>query len=742
MNQVQNSFLSFFKNSLNAIQQSVVECKTGVLLVRAGAGSGKTRVITSRMAYLMVEHEVPAHAIIALTFTNKASKEMKERIVSFLGDRSSLPYVGTFHSYCLKLLKSNPAYVAYPNFSILDQEDQEKIVRQLLIKYGLQKKITVKQVLGTISQIKHHHTDPALFQHTDKLMQELFIAYEREKNLAKSLDFDDLLHEVLKLFRTNNSFKEKFQATVRHILVDEYQDTNKVQHALLLHMVKSLDSNEFSIDSLCVVGDEDQSIYSWRGATIENIVDFKKDFPTAQIVTIEQNYRSVQPLLKLANGIISHNKQRSPKNLFSEKPAEDRAILLTCMSGYQESEMIALFLKKAAKKNPLKNYALLYRSHYQSRSFEESFIRHAIPYKVLGGVQFYDREEIKDLLCYLRLIVNPYDRVAFSRVINCPSRGLGDKFQEYFYEIWNIHHMLSFSQVGQLILSANLLTKSKKDTLAQFLALFETLTLDDSPSAALEYIIKKTEYADYIRASYDKEIAHNKIQNIEELVNSVSFTEKRDKKTMVNFLEDIALLKEKATATEGELECVRFMTLHGAKGLEFDTVILAGLEEGIMPSAHARYDEAAIEEERRLLYVGITRSCERLICTHARYRYTYGKMTDQIPSRFIEELDRRYITSTDTTNWQNGQYEDYFTQWLDGKSEHKKKISIQPALSAAKPVQKIAESAANFRLYQTVRHASFGIGIVQKIEEKSDELTYLTIRFGTGIKKIQAQYLE
>ena len=742
MDFIKNSFLSFFKNSLNAIQQSAVELKSGVLLVRAGAGSGKTRVITSRMAYLMIEHAVPAHTIIALTFTNKAAQEMKERITSFLGTQSPLPYVGTFHSYCLKLLKSNPAYIAYPNFSILDQEDQEKIVRQLLLKNGLQKKVTVKQVLGTISQIKHQSTDPALFQHTDKLMQELFLAYEKEKNLAKSLDFDDLLQEVLKLFRSNSSFKEKFQATIRHILVDEYQDTNKVQHALLLNMVKSLDSQEFNIDSLCVVGDEDQSIYSWRGATIENIVEFKKDFPTAQIITIEQNYRSVQPLLKLANGIISHNKQRSPKNLFSDKPADDRALLLTCMSGYQESEMIALFLKIAVKSNPLKNYALLYRSHYQSRSFEEAFIRHAIPYKILGGIQFYDREEIKDLLCYLKLIVNPYDRVAFSRVINCPSRGLGDKFQEYFYEIWNLHQLLSFSQVGQLILSTHVLTKSKQDTLAQFLALFETLTLDDSPSAAVEYIIKKTSYADYIRAAYDKEIVQAKIQNIEELVDSISFSEKRDKKTMVNFLEDIALLKEKAAATEGEIECVRFMTLHGAKGLEFDTVILTGLEEGTMPSAHARYDESAIEEERRLLYVGITRSCERLICTHARYRYTYGKMTDQIPSRFIEELDRRYITHDDTTNWQNSQYEDYFTKWLLGKPAYKEKVTIQPAISAAKPVQKLAEKTGGFRLYQTVRHASFGIGIVQKIEEKSDELTYLTIRFGVGVKKIQAQYLE
>ncbi len=738
-------FDNLFEHGLNPEQKQVVVEQSGVLLVRAGAGSGKTRVITARIAYLISRCHILPHTIVALTFTNKAAREMRERLHQYVGALSSVPYVGTFHSYCLKLLKTHSYYLPFPEFSILDAEDQEKIVRQLIIKYGLQKKVTARNVLAAISRIKNESLDNAFAQEPDPVIQELFVAYEKEKRIAQSFDFDDLLHEVLKLFRTNTTFKEKFQATVKHILVDEYQDTNKVQHELLLHMTKNGAGN-CTAESLCVVGDEDQSIYSWRGATIANIVEFKKDFPQAKAVTIAQNYRSVQPILQVANKVIAHNSFRSPKNLYSTKNGTDRIRLLSVGSGYQEAEALALFLKTGQKMVPLKEFALLYRSHYQSRSFEEAFIRHAVPYKILGGIQFYDREEIKDLICYLRLVVNPFDRIAFSRVINCPNRGLGDKFQEQFIELWNSQPALNFCQIAGMLINNDSQTKSKQDSLQEFISFFQSIRSSDLASSALEHFIKKTGYLHYLTVAFDKEIATAKAENVTELLNSLYFSEKTQTKSMVDFLEDVALLREKATAAEDkEVECVRLMTLHSAKGLEFNTVILAGLEEGILPSSHSRHSEAAVEEERRLLYVGITRACERLLFTHARYRYTYGQMVDQVPSRFMQELDTSVVIQHDASQWNTQHFIAYFSDWL--KQSHTLKelfhqVPVKKEIKRQETSQPLTQQKTGFKLYQLVQHDSFGPGIIQKIEEKAPDNVYLTVRFAGALKKIEARYVR
>jgi DNA helicase-2/ATP-dependent DNA helicase PcrA len=733
-------FDNLFEHGLNPEQKQVVVEQSGVLLVRAGAGSGKTRVITARMAYLISRCKVLPYTIVALTFTNKAAREMRERLHQYVGALDSVPYVGTFHSYCLKLLKTHSYFLPFPEFSILDAEDQEKIVRQLIIKYGLQKKVTARNVLAAISRIKNESLDN-IAQEADPVIQELFVAYEKEKRIAQSFDFDDLLHEVLKLFRTNTAFKEKFQATIKHILVDEYQDTNKVQHELLLHMTKN-SAGDCIADSLCVVGDEDQSIYSWRGATIANIVEFKKDFPQAKAVTIAQNYRSVQPILQVANKVIAHNSFRSPKNLYSTKNGTDRVRLLSVGSGYQEAEALALFLKTGQKSLPLKEFALLYRSHYQSRSFEEAFIRHAVPYKILGGIQFYDREEIKDLICYLRLVVNPFDRVALFRVINCPNRGLGDKFQEQFTELWNSHPALNFRQIAEMLLTNDSQTKSKQDSLQEFISFFQSVTSADLASSALEDFIKKTGYLQYLATAFDKEIATAKTENVTELLNSLYFSEKTQAKSMVDFLEDVALLREKATSEEDkEVECIRLMTLHSAKGLEFNTVILAGLEEGVLPSSHSRYSESAVEEERRLLYVGITRACERLLLMHARYRYTYGQMVDQVPSRFIQELDTSVVTEHDASQWNTHHFIAYFSDWLK-QSNSLKELFHQVPVKKQEQAKKETVIQTGFKLYQLVQHESFGPGIIQKIEEKAPGNIYLTVRFAAALKKIEARYVR
>lgn len=654
------AFNTFLTTQLNPEQQVAVQHKNGVLVVRAGAGSGKTRIITARMTYLILEAQVTPESIIALTFTNKAAREMKERMERFLSTR--LPYVGTFHSYCLRLLKTSPQFFDN-SFSILDETDQQQLIKGILQRFKLEKKITPRAVIYSISQYKNSKAittqhEPLL----DPLIKQLYYLYEQEKAQSHALDFDDLLLEVLKLFKSSSAFKQVFQQTVRHILVDEYQDTNTVQHELLKEMAQTPDK-ALAIDSVCVVGDEDQSIYSWRGATITNILNFSRDFPLTQHVTIEQNYRSVQPILDVANNIIARNGQRKPKNLWSTRSATDRVRVLHCASEYHEAEAIALGLKQISRTEPLEETAILYRSHYQSRPLEEAFIRHAIPYTVIGGIQFYERQEIKDLLAYLRLIVNPFDRIAFLRVINCPARGLGDKFQELFINTWNKQPLFDFKSVARLLLDTTQLTPLKARALEDFLALYNILDFTMLPSTALELILKNTQYLEYLKKNFDEDESVTKIENVKELAQAIAFFEMQGLISLDRFLDEVSLMQE-ATTKNDTNNSVKLMTVHAAKGLEFNTVIVAGLEEGIFPSGYAIQEDDRIEEERRLLYVAITRAKERLLLTHARYRYTWGQLSSQEPSRFLEELPRAHLQKHDGSYWSAAQWLSYFSQWL------------------------------------------------------------------------------
>lgn len=729
------NFQHFVANELNPEQQAVVIPKNGVLLVCAGAGSGKTRVITARMTHLIKEHNVRPQEIVALTFTNKAAREMKERMVKFLGEDSLLPYVGTFHSYCLRVLKSNSNLLSIGNFSLMDDSDQEKIIRALLTKFDLTKKITPKKVLSFISRIKNEATNAqermALYEQ-DMLMRDLYLAYEHEKAQSHCLDFDDLLIKTVELFDQYPHFKEQFQNSVRHLLVDEYQDTNKVQHALLKKMALN-SKNEFTVDSLCVVGDEDQSIYSWRGATVTNIINFSQDFPQTQYITIEQNYRSVQPILQAANEVISHNMIRNPKRLWSARQATDRIRVLSCSSGYQEGEALAIFLQKIQSQASLNSCAILYRSHFQSRAIEEALIRYKTPYKIIGGVQFYDRLEIKDLLSYLKLVVNPFDRLAFGRAINTPSRGLGDKFEQLFYEQWSQQPLLDFKGIAEILLSTNQLTRSKQEALKEFLSIFDGLMGSQRPSEIINTIINKSRYYQYLKDSFEEEEADIKKENVKEFINGIIYFEQNNATANLDiFLEEVALLQEALHASQEEQDQVKLMTFHAAKGLEFDTVILSGLEENIIPSAHSTYNPELLEEERRLLYVGITRARERLVISHTRYRFTYGQMTDQRASRFIEELPSNLVIKADTAHWNQTQMQHYFSDWLLNKPVKIEKIVYE----APKIVH-----AGNWKQGQIIMHATFGQGVVERIEKKADEKYYLTIRFKSGIKKLDSAFL-
>jgi len=750
MQDVQKQFNSFLETNLNNSQKKAVTHDSGSLLVVAGAGSGKTRVITARIANLILNKQVFPTEIVALTFTNKAAKEMQERIRHFLGSSKDVPFIGTFHAYCMYLLKKNAALLQIPFFSILDEDDQKKIIAGILARNNLTKKISVQSVSYRISGIKNKLINPgdAHAQYAnDPLFARIYQAYEQERIASKCFDFDDLLLEGLKLF-THKEFQAAFQQEVRHILIDEYQDTNVVQHELLKRMAKN-SKKQFAIDSICVVGDEDQSIYSWRGATVANIVDFKKDFPDTNLITIEQNYRSVQPILQVANQVIQHNKIRNPKQLWSERPASDRIGKINCLSEYHEGDMIAEFVSALVKKNPAQTTAILYRTHFQSRAIEEALVKKSIPYKIIGGIQFYERKEIKDLLAYLRLIVNPFDRPSFFRVINCPLRGLGDKFETVFYERWHQEPFLTFIDIAKKMIEEKAVGRAQTATLTDFIHIFETINPANKPSAILDQIISKTGYLAYLKKSYEQQELQERTENIRELTNAMQFFESNGTNRLDGFLNEVALMSDMQKKQTTDHNPVLMMTMHAAKGLEFDTVVIPGLEDGLLPSSRSLFEPEKLEEERRLFYVGITRAKERLLLSRCRYRYAYGQMTDQIESRFLDEVPSQYLFAHDLSHTRQPEAHLFFAQWLGTKKHTSSDIDTSPVLTFGKtatvskqkkPIPPKQDSA--WQKNQPVKHEKFGVGIVQSAKENLDESYTISVQFKEGLKKISSKFLE
>ncbi len=759
----QTDFKTFINEALNPEQKKAAIAQDGVFLVVAGAGSGKTRVITARIAHLILEQQAAPASIVALTFTNKAANEMKERVKQFLPYGCPVPFVGTFHSYCLQLLKRYNSLLRKPFVSILDEDDKHKILSDIIKRGNLGKQITASNLAFTISRIKNAAADGDIEKSTEyqfamPFVKEAFVLYEREKTASKCLDFDDLLIETVHLFSTNQEFKHQYQTTIDHILIDEYQDTNVIQHELLKQMC--LSGKKFTAQSLCVVGDEDQSIYSWRGATVTNFINLATDFPQAQTIKIEQNYRSVQPILDVANAVIKNNINRNPKKLWTEKKAHDRVRVVTSTSEYQEGDIVAQFLKTARLKQKLSSIAILYRAHHQSRVIEEALIRNTMAYKIIGGIQFYERKEIKDILAYLRLAINPFDRAAFFRIINHPTRGLGQKFEEEFYHLWNLEALFDFKQVAAQLLETGELTKVKKDSLTQFLNIFNVIDATTAPSAAIETIIHHTGFFGYLKASYDDKEAIGRIDNVKELQRAVRYLEEQKKTTIEQFLDDVALMQEKAQADEErESDAVLMMTLHAAKGLEFHTVIIIGVEDGLLPSSRSFVDPDSLEEERRLFYVGITRARERLLITHSKFRYTYGTMSSQPPSRFLTELPTDQFDHHDCSHSKTYHIDKIFADWLGmatATSPFKSELfTFHTAAKTAAPVHHKPKPAATFhatttssssassvwKKNQPVQHKTFGIGVIQMVEEKSDTQVYLQVKFKAGVKKLDAKFL-
>jgi len=742
---------------LNEQQKRAVLKIDGSSLIIAGAGSGKTRVITTRILNLIKNHEVNPAQILALTFTNKAAQEMRDRILAELPTDSFKPTIATFHSFCLQLLKKNIAFLPYETFSVLDSQDQQKMIQGILKRHNLEKEFNIKQLIFNISQYKNKNSDSVNAFSDHRLFMEIYNAYKQEKHLSKCFDFDDLILETVHLLKTNQIFKDLFQSRTRHILIDEYQDTNHTQHELLKLM--SLNSeNQLAIDSICAVGDEDQSIYSWRGATIKNMLTFNNDFPETETLKIEQNYRSTEHILEIAHSIIKNNSQRTYKKLWSDKKSLQKTIELECSSDYQESDAVVGCITAVHKKFPLQTIALLYRTHYQSRILEEALIKASIAYHIVGGIKFYERKEIKDLIAYLRLIANPFDRISLLRVINCPKRSLGPKFEELMINLWNDNPFFNFQDLLKYIITKNCISDSKQKIVQSFLDVFENINEKTSPTEAINQIITRTNYLSYLKDQFEKNEAQTKRENVYEFVRAVSHFEKEHAQTITELLDEIALMQDKLGETTNE-SFVQLMTLHSAKGLEFDTVIIAGLEDGMLPSNPA-IQESNIEEERRLFYVGITRAKERLVLTHAKYRNSFGQTNAQFSSRFLEEIPRHMIFEQSAQRWSKQQFITYFTSWVTSsltppvpKNEFAQTFSFSqqeqqsstvftrpaPHTFATKP--KTVIRSTGMKPLQTVNHAAFGLGIVQKIE-KIGVKSYVTVLFSKhGPKRIESSFL-
>ena len=640
-------------DTLNTEQKEAVFHTEGPLLILAGAGSGKTRVITHRIAYMVEEMGVRPWNILAITFTNKAAGEMKERVQDIVGFGADQIWVSTFHSTCVRILRRHIDQLGYDtNFTIYDSDDQKNVMKEVLKRLEIDpKQLKERTVLSAISKAKDSLVSPEEFRLNslgDYRQEKIASAYEEyQKTLKKSnaLDFDDLINLTVELFKNNPSILEQYQERFRYICVDEYQDTNMAQ----FEFVRLLSSK---YRNLCVVGDDDQSIYKFRGANIKNILDFEDFFPDAKVIKLEQNYRSTKYILEAANGVIQNNTERKEKALWTGKEKGERLHFRQFDSAFEEAEYIAfdIIKKKRQTETEYGDCAVLYRTNAQSRILEERFVREGIPYDLVGGTNFYSRKEIKDMLAYLKTIDNGKDDLAVKRIINVPKRGIGattlQKVQNYAIEE-NISFFQAISEAERIPGLGK--SSGKLIAFANMIQVFRSKVKIYGLKNLMEDILNITEYREYLKEN-EEEDAEDRIENINELITKITVYEnEQEEPNLSGFLEEVALVAE-IDSVEEDSNRVLLMTLHSAKGLEFPVVYLAGMEDGIFPSYMTIMDEdpTAIEEERRLAYVGITRAMEELTLTAARSRMIRGETQYNPVSRFLREIPAHVMDNRPT----------------------------------------------------------------------------------------------
>ncbi|WP_093050541.1 DNA helicase PcrA [Salipaludibacillus aurantiacus] len=734
---------------LNPEQQEAVRHGDGPLLIMAGAGSGKTRVLTHRIAYLIGEKGVPHWSILAITFTNKAAREMKDRVKSIIGSEAEDMWISTFHSMCVRILRRDIDRIGFNrNFTILDSTDQKTVIKRLVKEMNLDpKKFDPRSILGSISSAKNELKTPADYAKTangyyEDTVHKVYEAYKKELKKNQALDFDDLIMTTIRLFKQVPEVLEYYQRRFRYIMVDEYQDTNRAQY-VLVNMMADRHKN------ICVVGDSDQSIYRWRGADIQNILSFEKDYSNATVVMLEQNYRSTKRILEAANKVIDYNTGRKPKNLWTQNIDGDKLNYYEADNEHDEAQHVVGKIKEhidSGKYTPA-DIAVLYRTNAQSRVIEELFVKSNLPYTIVGGTKFYDRKEIKDLLAYLRLVANPDDDISLRRIINVPKRGIGnttlDKLQAYA----NQHDLSLFQtiqEIDQVGLSARF-TKTLSefgDQLRGWVQMQEYLPVME----LVEELLEKTGYRDMLKNDKSLE-AEGRLENINEFLTvAKEFEEVNEDKTLVAFLTDLALIADIDQVDDDEEaeEKLLLMTLHSAKGLEFPVVFLIGLEEGVFPHSRALMEEVEMEEERRLAYVGITRAERHLYMSRARMRTLYGRTNMNPPSRFLSEIPDELVEQA-----QGGRAQAATPPWMQtsrsGGGGRQVQSSARPQPQPRKPSprpQTTTTQGASFAwaVGDKALHKKWGTGTVVSLKG-SGENVELDIAFPeVGVKRLAAKF--
>lgn len=639
---------------LNPPQRQAVETTEGPLLIMAGAGSGKTRVLTHRIAWLIANRKAPPWAILAITFTNKAAREMQERVSKLVGPEGRDIWVSTFHSMCVRILRKDIERIGFTsNFSILDSTDQLSVIRNCMKELNIDtKKFEPKAVQAIISASKNELITPAQYEqkvgdYFEGLVAKVYKMYQRRLRSNNSLDFDDLIMKTIELFKEVPEVLDFYQKKFKYIHVDEYQDTNRAQYMLCRMLA---DSHH----RICVVGDSDQSIYRWRGADITNILNFEEDYPEAKTILLEQNYRSTANILNAANGVIALNSGRKPKKLWTDSEEGAKIKVYRADSEHDEGYFVTGEISKNVKQGQAyQNHAILYRTNAQSRVIEEILIKSDIPYQIVGGIKFYDRKEIKDLLAYLRLLSNPDDDISLTRIINVPKRGLGDTTVGKLAAA-AAERGVSIFRVLQTVDDLGFAGRTR-NMLVEFYDMIEALHRMVeflSVTELTEKILEMSQYRLELQNENTLE-SRSRLENIDEFLSvTMEFEKNNEDKSLVSFLTDLALIADIDSVNDDEedrSDAVVLMTMHSAKGLEFPTVFIVGMEEGVFPHSRAFQDNDELEEERRLAYVGITRAEKQLFLSCARMRTLFGRTTANQPSRFIEEIPEELKEDTAKT---------------------------------------------------------------------------------------------
>lgn len=761
--------MSELLEKLNDKQREAVAYMDGPLLILAGAGSGKTRVLTYKIAYLLEQGYVKPWEILAITFTNKAAREMKERVESLVENEASSIWLGTFHSVCVRILKRDIELLGYGrDFNIFDELDKDKILKEIVKKMNLDdKQYPVSLLKNEISHAKDKmvdakkYTAQAIGDFRKEKIAEVYTMYQQVLEQNNGIDFDDIIMLTVRLFLEHPDRLDYWQSKFKYILVDEYQDTNKIQF-MLISLLSAAHGN------VCVVGDESQSIYGFRGADIANILNFEKEYPSAKIIKLEENYRSSQNILNAANHVIRNNKSKIEKKLWTQNGEGDKINYKTLSNEYEEVEYIVDKIDEICKteKRSYGDFAVLFRTNAQARVLEEVFMRSGTPYRLIGGLKFYSRKEIKDLTCYLRLLQNTNDNVALKRIINEPKRGIGDtavsrieqiageKGISIFEAIQDSDNLIGIRSAGNIILF--------RDMMKDLLAVKDTIPV----SELMKLILKNSGYEAMLNQEECKE-NETRFENLMEFIGvAMEFEKENADNTLADFLESIALVSDVDNLEEGA-EAVTLMTMHSAKGLEFDVVFLVGMEEGLFPSSRSILEDETTEEERRLCYVGITRAKNKLFITNASKRTMYGSTTYTMPSRFVAEIPEDLYSEEAQDNItlrkkKSEKYLDHEYTQVEGivartggnfgaipsKAHGSNKFgmsvdSFLKNITGASHNRKAEASENKDKHYivgMRIKHKKFGEGIIEKIEPEGND-TKLEIMFDKyGFKRLMANF--